>query len=85
MRGLPISWPEPFGTEGKPEARAFAQRFFPYIHPLFASGELKAHPTCQEPGGFEGLLDGVARLRKGQVRGQKLVYKTTDRRIAIAV
>ncbi|KAK6845889.1 alcohol dehydrogenase [Apiospora arundinis] len=29
MRGLPISWPEPFGNAGKPECREFAANFFP--------------------------------------------------------
>jgi hypothetical protein len=86
MRGLPISWPEPFGTAtGRPEAREFARRFFPYIHPLFTAGELKSHPIRTVPDGFEGLLDSIAPMRKGQISGQKLVYRTADRRpVAIA-
>ena len=78
MRGLPISWPEPFGTQGKPEARDFAVKFFPYIHKLFTAGELKSHPISVESGGFEGLLDGVSSIRKGKVSGQKLVYRTAE-------
>ncbi|KAB8238393.1 zinc-binding alcohol dehydrogenase family protein [Aspergillus alliaceus] len=85
MRGLPISWPEPFGTQGKPEAREFARNFFPYIHPLFSAGQLKTHPIREEPDGFEGLLDGVALIRKGQINGQKLVYRTADRRVGTAI
>ncbi|KAE8150737.1 hypothetical protein BDV25DRAFT_129350 [Aspergillus avenaceus] len=85
MRGLPISWPEPFGTPGKPEAREFAKNFFPYIHPLFTSGQLKSHPIREEPDGFEGLLDGVSLIRKGQVSGQKLVYRTADRRVGTVI
>lgn len=81
MRGLPISWPEPFGNAGKPECRKFAARFFPHIHPLFTSGQLRPHPTRIEPNGFEGLLDGVGLIRKGGIRGQKLVYRTADRRV----
>lgn len=81
MRGLPISWPEPFGTaNGKPECHDFALTFFPHIYPLFEAGELKSHPIRSEADGFEGLLDGVALLRKGKVSGQKLVYRTADRR-----
>ena len=80
MRGLPISWPEPFGTKGKPECREFGKAIWPYIHPLFEAGKLKPHPTRSEPDGFEGLLDGVTLLRKGKVSGQKLVYRTADRR-----
>lgn len=81
MRDLPISWPEPFGTkEGKPECREFANTIFPYIYPLFEAGELKSHPIRSGADGFEGLLDGVALLRKGKISGQKLVYRTADRR-----
>jgi hypothetical protein len=85
MRGLPISWPEPFGNGGKPECRDFAANFFPRIHPLFTSGQLQPHPTRVEPDGFEGLLAGVSLIRKGQVKGQKLVYRTADRRASAAV
>ncbi|RYP20948.1 hypothetical protein DL765_002485 [Monosporascus sp. GIB2] len=81
MRGLPISWPEPFGNAGKPECREFAAHFFPHIHPLFTSGKLRPHPTRVEPNGFEGLLDGVGLIRKGAIRGQKLVYRTAERRV----
>ncbi|KAK6854206.1 hypothetical protein PG995_009299 [Apiospora arundinis] len=80
MRGLPISWPEPFGNAGKPECREFAANFFPLIHPLFTSGQIKPHPTRTEPHGFEGLIDGVGMVRRGLIKGQKLVYRTADRR-----
>jgi hypothetical protein len=84
MRGLPISWPAPFGTEGKSEARDFALNFFPHVHPLFSSGELKAHPIRSESGGFEGLLDGISLLRQKKVHGQKLVYNTHERRPVVS-
>ncbi|KAI0484818.1 putative alcohol dehydrogenase [Xylariaceae sp. FL0804] len=80
MRGLPCSWPEPFGTEGMPRAREFANSFFPRIHEMFTAGELREHPTRTDPDGFEGLLDGVTLLRKGKVRGTKLVYRSQERR-----
>lgn len=82
LNGQRISWPEPFGTEGKPEAQAFAERFFPLIHKLFAENWFKLHPIREETGGFEGLLDGVNLIRNGKVRGTKLVYYTADRKPA---
>ncbi|KAI1493692.1 putative alcohol dehydrogenase [Biscogniauxia mediterranea] len=82
MRGLPCSWPEPFATEGMPAARAFATEFFPIIHAMFSAGELKEHPTRIEPDGFEGLLSGISLMRKGNISGQKLVYRIADRRMA---
>ncbi|KAI5917071.1 putative alcohol dehydrogenase [Camillea tinctor] len=81
MRGLPCSWPEPFATAGVPAARAFAEEFFPVIHQMFSGGQLKEHPTRIEPDGFEGLLEGVSLMRKGKISGQKLVYRTADRRM----
>ena len=80
MRGLPISWPEPYGTaNGKPECAEFGKMIMPYLHPLFESDQLKPHPIEPQPNGFEGLLNGVSLLRKGQVKGKKLVYRTADR------
>lgn len=52
---------------------------------MFEAGEIKSHPIRVEPDGFEGLLDGVALLRKGKVRGEKLIYRTADRRQAVPV
>ncbi|ORY13584.1 putative alcohol dehydrogenase [Clohesyomyces aquaticus] len=80
LRGLPISWPEPFGTPGKPECADFKRAIWPYMNPIFEKGELKSHPIRVEPDGFEGLLDGVQLLRKGAVRGEKLIYRTGERR-----
>lgn len=58
---------------------AFAERFFPQIHELFTQGWFKSHPLREEPGGFEGLMDGIKLVRQGKVKGQKLIYRTADR------
>ena len=85
MRGLPISWPEPFGAEtAKPGYQAFGREVMPKLHRLFEEGKLLAHPVREEKNGFEGLLDGVDLLRKGKGRGEKLVYRTQDRRSAVS-
>ena len=81
MRGLPISWPAPFGTEtAKPGYQAFGREVMPKLHRLFEAGMLSPHPVREEKNGFEGLIDGVDLLRKGKVRGEKLVYRTRERR-----
>jgi len=33
-----------------------------------------------ESGGFEGLIDGIKLIRQGKIKGQKLIYQTTDRK-----
>lgn len=85
MRGLPISWPAPFGTEtAKPGYQAFGREVMPKLHRLFEEGKLSSHPIREEKDGFEGLLDGVDLLRKGKVRGEKLVYRTQERRCVVS-
>nr|QQW45475.1 trans-acting enoylreductase CalK' [Aspergillus stellatus] len=42
---------------------------------LMATGQLKAHPLRELPGGFDAIIEGLNMLRKGEVRGQKLVVK----------
>ena len=81
MSGKPVSWPRPFGTEnGKPEYRDFATKVMPQIQQLFESGKFRPHPTRTEPSGFEGVIEGARCLRQGKVKGQKLVYRTEERR-----
>ena len=85
MRGLPISWPAPFGTEtAKPGYQAFGREVMPKLHRLFEEGKLSSHPIREEKDGFEGLLDGVDLMRKGKVRGEKLVYRTQERRSVVS-
>lgn len=80
LRGLPISWPEPFGTPGKPECVSFKRAIWPCLNRMFEAAEFKSHPIRTEPNGFEGVIDGIGLLRKGKVRGVKLVYKTSERK-----
>jgi hypothetical protein len=82
LNGMKVSWPEPFGTEGKPETQAFAEDFFPRIHKLFSDNWFKLHPISEVTGGFEALLEGIDLVRNGKVRGTKLVYRTADRKAA---
>jgi hypothetical protein len=36
---------------------------------------IKTHPVRQVPGQWDGILDGLAMLQRGEVRGQKLVVR----------
>ncbi|KAL4923307.1 zinc-binding alcohol dehydrogenase family protein [Aspergillus undulatus] len=45
------------------------------IQALMESGQLKAHPLRELPGGWDAIIEGLEMLRKGEVRGQKLVVE----------
>lgn len=82
LGGKPCSWPAPYGNDGEPAVKEFARPFFTVIQQLFDAGKLTPHPTRVEPNGFEGLLDGVNLIRKGEVSGQKLVYRVSEAKSA---
>lgn len=42
---------------------------------LVESGEVRSHPVRVLEGGWKGVLEGLGRLRKGEVRGEKLVVR----------
>ena len=42
---------------------------------LMESGRIKAHPLRELRNGWEGIIQGLEMLRKGEVRGQKLVVR----------
>ncbi|KAH8820159.1 hypothetical protein F5884DRAFT_763061 [Xylogone sp. PMI_703] len=41
-------------------------------------GLIRAHPVREVPGGWEGIITGLNELRRGEVRGQKLVVRISD-------
>ena len=40
---------------------------------LVDEGKIRSHPVMVVEGGWEGVLEGLERLRRGEVRGEKLV------------
>lgn len=42
---------------------------------LIKSRQIKAHPLRELPGGWDAIIEGLEILRKGEVRGQKLVVR----------
>ena len=73
--GRSCSWPEPYGRPGDPLIRAFAEDFAVQTQVVFSEGKLKPHPARVLKGGFEGILEGVNIIRRGEVSGEKLVYQ----------
>ena len=62
----------------KHEDAMFMEMFIPIAEGLLADGKIKVHPPSVREGGLCGVLDGWQAMRKGQVSGEKLVYRVAD-------
>ncbi|KAL1845453.1 hypothetical protein Daus18300_014531 [Diaporthe australafricana] len=73
--GHAFQWLSPIGPkfEAKPEDRAALVRFYETLPQLIDI--LKPIPTIQLKDGFDGILEGMNKLRQGQVVGGKQVVK----------
>ncbi|KAM0810361.1 putative Enoyl reductase (ER) domain-containing protein [Seiridium cardinale] len=54
-----------------------------YFGRLLASGSLKAHPHEVIPGGLDGLLTGLQKLRDGKASAVKYVYRIEETKDAL--
>ena len=68
------SWPAPYACEPEPRLLEMAKPLFKRIQRLLDGGKIRSHSVKLEDGGLPGVLDGVKKIRKGEVSGQKLVY-----------
>ena len=67
-------WPAPYTFKGDLKIKRFAETLFDEIQGLLAQGKLRFHRPRMCEGGFEGILDGLSIIRRGEVSGEKLVY-----------
>lgn len=54
---------------------AFATPMFAYYQEALAEKKIRTHPMKVHDGGFEALLEGVGKLRRKEVSGEKLIYR----------
>jgi hypothetical protein len=45
---------------------------------LLAEGKIRPHKPSVTRGGLKGVLDGIDSLGRGEVSGEKLVYRVAD-------
>ncbi|KAL1880366.1 putative secondary metabolism biosynthetic enzyme [Paecilomyces lecythidis] len=74
VTGQGCSWPTPYGRDGDPKIRAWAEGFFAEVQQLIEAGQIRSHPVRVSPGGLSGIFDGIEAIRRKEVRGFKLVY-----------
>ncbi|KUI71861.1 Enoyl reductase LovC [Cytospora mali] len=74
MFGLPVRLAGVYGRPAKPELRALALRIFCTTEALIAQGKMKEPSFQIRPGGLVAVGQGIEELRRGLVKGGKLVY-----------
>ncbi|TVY41053.1 Trans-enoyl reductase [Lachnellula occidentalis] len=75
MFNKPLNLGRPFYRPARPKDRAFAEGWYENTQPLVdIPGLIKPHPVDLGSGGLQGVVRGLARMRKGDVSGVKLIY-----------
>lgn len=73
--GQGSTWPSPYGRPADPELQKFGARLWAVTQKLVDEGKLQHHPLQVLKGGFETVIDGMERVKKGQVSGEKIVVR----------
>ncbi|KAL7911486.1 GroES-like protein [Trichoderma velutinum] len=63
-----------YGREARPEDRKFGAKAFAAVQALLDRGLINTHPVKAQPGGWEGVVEGVDIIRTQALSGYKLVY-----------
>jgi aspyridone synthetase trans-acting enoyl reductase len=78
MFGQKVTAPRPFGRPARAKDRAFGEIWTKGTQALVDTpGKLLPHPHDQGSKGLHGVIDGLDRMRKGQVSGVKLVFESS--------
>lgn len=72
---LSVSFDEAYCQEDMRYMQKMASGKEGLMYRLLSSGTLQPNRSFLQEGGFETILAGLDRLRKGQVSGEKLIYK----------
>ncbi|KAK6196587.1 putative PKS/NRPS-like protein biosynthetic cluster [Pestalotiopsis sp. IQ-011] len=62
----------------KPEDKEFAEKFWPVASQLLSEGKVKVHNVQVNPGGLNGVLEGLKLMSQDKISGQKLVYNVAE-------
>lgn len=64
-----------FGREAVPGDQGWARDWYAKAEGWVERGWVRPHPARQMDGGLKGVVGGIDELRKGRVKGEKLVYR----------
>lgn len=70
--------PSTYWRDRNPSLNAHCRRWRDEVQGLLDAGSLRHHPIREVPGAWGGIIEGLALLKNGQVRGQKLVVRLSS-------
>jgi aspyridone synthetase trans-acting enoyl reductase len=76
--GHPITWVPPYNLDARPDDRDCAEAWYVVAQRLLDEGRIKAHPKEERSGGLAAVGEGMDEVRKGQIKGRKLVYPIAE-------
>ncbi|RYP79597.1 hypothetical protein DL770_006598 [Monosporascus sp. CRB-9-2] len=82
--GDPVAWAAPYNFDARPDDRRCAEAWYAIAQRLLDEGCLEPHPKEERSGGLAAVAEGMDEVRKGQVRGKKLVYPIAQELCAAA-
>jgi hypothetical protein len=74
FHGRAVHLSDGYGSPARPEYITLVGHWSKSIERLLSQGKLVSHPTRIEPGGFEGIINGLEMKRQKTISAQKLVY-----------
>ena len=70
--------PTSYSRDASQELFGVTTRVAGEMQALVDADLIKSHPIREVPGRWEGVVDGLAMLQRGEVRGQKLVVRIAE-------
>ncbi len=75
LLGREISLGEEYSSPANPELRVLGCQVMKMLEALIGEGRLRPHPVeVNDKDSFSGIQEGLARLRRKEVSGKRLVY-----------
>ncbi|KAI1918096.1 hypothetical protein LOZ53_001182 [Ophidiomyces ophidiicola] len=74
LTGEDIALPGGYGSKADPELRIWGSKFAARIESLIHAKKIRPHPPKVYPGGLDGIISGVERMKRGEISGEKMVY-----------
>jgi NADPH2:quinone reductase len=75
---MPAMPKQPADAETVKIVPEFAYVLFRYLARMLAQGTFEGHPYELIPGGLEGVEIGLQKLKNGEAKGRKFVYRISD-------
>jgi aspyridone synthetase trans-acting enoyl reductase len=75
--GHPIAWAPPYDLDARPEDLELAEAWYMIAQRLIDEGRILPHLKEERTGGLAAIADGMQAVRRGEIKGKKLVYAIT--------